>query len=343
MITLVLIVLLAIARTRRGRKPLDVEPRPEGTAPPEATPQSRAFPCPHCGKTLRAKAELAGKKVKCPQCGQPLLVPQTAPMVPAPAPARKIPFMGLVVGVILLPTFFLKLHHLDHTALTRWDEVFHAVVAQNVLKHPLKPTLIDVPYLPYDMKKWGANHIWLHKPIFPFWQIALSFAVLGVNTFALRLPSAILSTAAAGLTYLIGKELFDRRTALFAAVLQAINPFLVTLVQGYLFADHIDVALLFWVEVGIYFLTRAAADRFLRRRAPGWGGPGDRLSMQELPRRHHFRSGADGLAPSLLPARQERKLPDRPRAPSRAARCHASDRRPVAGVVPDSVPARVLV
>jgi 4-amino-4-deoxy-L-arabinose transferase len=162
-----------------------------------------------------------------------------------------------VLGLILLATFFLKLHNLDHTELTRWDEVFHAVVAQNLLKHPLKPTLVDVPYLPYDRMKWGETHVWLHKPILPLWQIALSFAVLGVNPFALRLPSALLSTGAAWLTYLIGKELLDRRAAFLAAVFQAVNPFLLILVHGYQFADHIDVALLFWVEVGVYFLARS--------------------------------------------------------------------------------------
>jgi 4-amino-4-deoxy-L-arabinose transferase len=163
----------------------------------------------------------------------------------------------VVLGIVLLATFLLKLRNLDHTGLTHWDEVFHAVVAQNVLKHPLKPTLIDVPYLPYQKTQWKSNHVWLHKPPLPFWQIALAFAVLGVDTFALRLPSVLLSTGAAWLTYLIGRELLDRRSALIAAILQAANPFLLALVQGYQFADHIDVALLFWVEVGIYFLVRA--------------------------------------------------------------------------------------
>jgi Protein of unknown function (DUF1583) len=36
-----------------------------------------SFSCA-CGKSLKAKAELVGKKVKCSQCGQPVLVPQTA-------------------------------------------------------------------------------------------------------------------------------------------------------------------------------------------------------------------------------------------------------------------------
>lgn len=160
----------------------------------------------------------------------------------------------VLLALVLWATLGFKLYNLDHTALTQWDEVFHAVVARNVMKHPWRPTLVDEPYLPYDHTKWGENHVWLHKPILPFWQVALSLALFGVNTFALRLPAAVLSTGAALFTYLIGKELFDRRTGLIAATLQAINPFLLSLIHGYQFADNIDIALLFWVEAGMYCL-----------------------------------------------------------------------------------------
>ena len=40
-------------------------------------------------------------------------------------------------------------------------------------------------------------------------------------------------------------------------VIFKIIPFLMTIIHGYQFADMIDIALLFWVEVGIFFLTRA--------------------------------------------------------------------------------------
>ena len=215
-----------------------------------------AIPCSSCGKNLKAGAEQAGKKVKCPQCSQSVFVPATMPSTPLRMRFWKMPIpTWLVLGFVLLATFCLKLHNLDHTGLTHWDEVYHAVVAQNVLKHPFEPTLVDSPYLPYRRTNWNESHVWLHKPVLPFWQTAFSFAVLGVNTFALRLPSAVLSTGAAWLTYLIGKQLLDRGAALIAAALQAANPFLMSLIHGYQFADCVDVALLFWVEVGIYFLV----------------------------------------------------------------------------------------
>ncbi len=162
-----------------------------------------------------------------------------------------------ILSLILLGSLVLNTHRIGHPGLHYFDESFHAIVARNLLKHPLTPTLIDAPYLPYDATRWGDNHVWLHKPILPLWTIAASFAVLGVDTFALRLPSALLGTGAVALTFLIGRGLFDRRTALIAAALQAINPAITMLVQGYLFGDHVDVALLFWVEVGVYFLVRA--------------------------------------------------------------------------------------
>ncbi len=215
------------------------------------------FPCSGCGKTLKVRTELLGRKVRCPACSQVVVVARSSPTAPSPTPpAQTLPY-GVILGLVLLASLLLKFRNLDHTGLNRWDEVFHAIVARNVLKHPLKPTLIDAPYLPYSVREWKANHVWLHKPILPFWQIALAFAFLGVDTFALRLPSALLSTGSAFFTYLIGKELLDRRSALIAATLQAANPFLLALVHGYHFADHVDVALLFWVEAGIYFLVRS--------------------------------------------------------------------------------------
>jgi predicted RNA-binding Zn-ribbon protein involved in translation (DUF1610 family) len=34
-----------------------------------------SFACPGCGNTIKARAALAGKKGKCPQCGKAIQVP----------------------------------------------------------------------------------------------------------------------------------------------------------------------------------------------------------------------------------------------------------------------------
>lgn len=167
--------------------------------------------------------------------------------------------------MVLCASLLLKLNHLGHESIKALDESFHAVVAKNLLKHPLKPTLYDRPWLKYDYRDWQNNHVWLHKPPVPLWQMAASMAVFGVNTLALRLPSVMLATAAAWLTYAIGVELLrDRRAALIAATLQAFHPAITALVHGYVFSDHVDIAFLFWVELSVYLLIRAIRSGSMR-------------------------------------------------------------------------------
>ena len=168
---------------------------------------------------------------------------------------QSLPAISLVI--VLLLSFGLKLNNLGHRSFGSVDECCHALVAKNLLKHPFKPTLIDLPYLPYSAATWSENHIWLHKPILPLWQICVSYWILGVSTLALRLPSAILSTFAAGLTYLIGTQFLTRRAAVIAAAIQAFSGFIMQLTHGYQFSDAIDISLLFYCELGIYGLIRA--------------------------------------------------------------------------------------
>ena len=163
----------------------------------------------------------------------------------------------IVLLCILIASAVLVLRNLGHSGITYWDEGFHAVVARNLTKHPLKFTLYDQPWLPYDYKGWGENHIWLHKPPVAMWTIWLSHLIFGINTFALRLPSAISLVVTTWLTFRIAADIFDKRAGLIAAFLQAFNPFLFESVHGYRYSDHIDIALLLWVQVSCWFLLRA--------------------------------------------------------------------------------------
>ncbi len=162
----------------------------------------------------------------------------------------------IILCCILIASFTLVLRNLGHSKIHYWDEGYHAIVARNLTKHPLKFTLYDQPWLKYDYKSWGNNHIWLHKPPVAMWQICLSHFVFGINAFALRLPSAISLVLSAWLTFRIASDLFDKRAGLIAAFLQAFNPFLFASVHGYRYSDHIDIALLLWVQVSCWFLLR---------------------------------------------------------------------------------------
>jgi len=161
--------------------------------------------------------------------------------------------------LIILSLFIaalLKFRNLGHKTIKYWDELFHAIAARNLTKHFFMPTLYDQPYLPYDYKNWTHNHIWLHKPPYPLWQIAISYRLFGVNSFALRLPSVIMAGLAVFITYLIGSELYNKKVGFVAAFLQAVNPLMMNLVHGYMFSDHIDIALVFWVELSCYLLIK---------------------------------------------------------------------------------------
>ena len=100
----------------------------------------------------------------------------------------KISLLLLFVASLCLRLFFVYTDNYLHD----WDERFHALVAKNMMEYPFQPMLRVNPVLDYDYTAWCCNHIWLHKQPFFLWQMALSMKIFGVNTFALRLPSAIM-------------------------------------------------------------------------------------------------------------------------------------------------------
>lgn len=137
--------------------------------------------------------------------------------------------------------------------LYEWDEQFHALVAKNLAKHPLKPTLFDAPILSYDQNAWCCNHIWLHKQPLFLWQMALSIKILGTKVFAVRLPSVILGVLSIYLTYDITRLwLKNLNTAFIAALLVTCSFFQVELISGRMGIDHNDLVFGFYVTLSIW-------------------------------------------------------------------------------------------
>lgn len=150
---------------------------------------------------------------------------------------------GLVLRIYTSSDFFL------HT----WDERYHALVAKNLINHPLTPTLYDNPILPYDYKNWTGNYIWVHKQPLPLWTMAASMWLFGVNEIALRLPSIILSTIGIWLSFFIGRYFSNKKIGYLTAFFFSINGLIIELTAGRVATDHIDIFFLFFIELAIVF------------------------------------------------------------------------------------------
>lgn len=123
--------------------------------------------------------------------------------------------------------------------LNDWDEVYHAVVAKNMVEHPMRPILFKEAALP-TTTSWAEQHIWLHKPPFFLWQMALGINVIGDIPFAVRLPSVLWTTLMVPAVWRMGTLLRNERTGFVAAGMVAFSYLLQELVAGSINTDHND-------------------------------------------------------------------------------------------------------
>lgn len=153
---------------------------------------------------------------------------------------------------ILLAGALLRVFTMGDRYFHQWDEKFHALVAKNLIEHPLKQTLVEHEIIPYPPENWKANHIWLEKGPVPLHSIALSIYLFGKSPFVVRMPSLLISLLAVYLTYLIALLLFNQKIALLAAFFHTINGSLAELVGGRASSDHVENFFIFFVELSIY-------------------------------------------------------------------------------------------
>jgi len=154
--------------------------------------------------------------------------------------------------LLLICGLALRIYTSTDFFLHSWDERYHALVAKNLIQHPLTPTLYNNPVLPYDYKNWAANRIWLHKQPLPLWIMAASMWLFGVNELALRLPSIILTTTGILLMFFIGSYFVSKKAGYLAALLYSINGLIIELTAGRVATDHIDIFFLFFVELAVF-------------------------------------------------------------------------------------------
>jgi len=167
---------------------------------------------------------------------------------------------GAAALVLMAAGLLLRVYAGADLFLHPCDERYHALVAKHLVEHPLRPTLYEQPLLPFDLRNWRANHVWLHKPPLALWLMAASLRVFGVNDWALRLPSVLLAALSILLTYDLGRRLFDAGTGLVAGGLHAIHGYLIALAAGRVPVDHIDCTLVAVVELGVWLAVREGGE-----------------------------------------------------------------------------------
>lgn len=165
------------------------------------------------------------------------------------------------LAFILLLGILVRIYMMQDKYLHNWDEKYHALVAKNLTKHPLKPTLYDTPLLDYNYKSWIDNHVWLDKGPIPLWAIASSIKLFGTNEFAVRLPSLLISLLGIYLTFLMGSALFDKRTGLFAAFFHSINGLLIEMSGGKVSSDHVETFFVVFIQLALYFVILSINNR----------------------------------------------------------------------------------
>jgi 4-amino-4-deoxy-L-arabinose transferase len=136
--------------------------------------------------------------------------------------------------------------------LNIWDERFHALVAKNLMNHPLMPTLYDDPVVDMLYDRWDRWHVWLHKQPLFLWQIALSFKLFGISEFTLRLPNIVLSTVLVMITYRSGRLLVNHKVGFLAGTLLLSTMYITELVAGRQSLEHNDIAFLAYVSLSIW-------------------------------------------------------------------------------------------
>lgn len=154
----------------------------------------------------------------------------------------------LILGGISLRLFAINLDPF----LNIWDERFHALVSKNMIANPFKPMLYENPILKYNFENWTSNHIWLHKQPLFLWQIALSLKIFGINEFALRVPSLIMSCISIFLIFRIGKIIANKKIAYISALLFTSSYYTIELVSGKIATDHNDLSFMFYTTASLW-------------------------------------------------------------------------------------------
>lgn len=150
------------------------------------------------------------------------------------------------LAIILVIAAVLRLYGLGNLPIAlNWDEVSMGYSAYSLAETGKDEWGAAWPLFFRSYGEWkSAAYIYLIVPFVKF---------MGLNAWAVRLPSALAGILAVYGMYLLGKEIYSRRVGLWAALLMAVTPWHLVVSRP---AFEANLALTFYI-FGLYGLLRA--------------------------------------------------------------------------------------
>ena len=149
----------------------------------------------------------------------------------------------ILFSLIAVLAFLLVFVGLGKNHLIPWDEAIYAKVAKNMV--------VSNDYL---VPHWDSlSKGWFEKPPLYMWMTAGFMKIIGFNSWAARLPSAIFGFLTILLVYMIGKKFFSKTSAFISSLA------LMTTVHFlyYSRASMLDVTTTFFITLSLYFYWQA--------------------------------------------------------------------------------------
>lgn len=160
----------------------------------------------------------------------------------------------LFIGILVLLSLSIRLFRIAEPQRFYFDEVYHVVTAEAYANN--NKAAYD-PFAPAPME--GTAYDWLHPPLAKL-IVAGSIKILGDNTFAWRLPSAIFGTLIVLATFLLAYVWFGAKTAVFASLVVAFEN--LNLVMSRITMNDVFVA--FFIVASFIFVAFYAKKRGLK-------------------------------------------------------------------------------
>ncbi|MCX5726169.1 MAG: glycosyltransferase family 39 protein [Candidatus Saganbacteria bacterium] len=114
----------------------------------------------------------------------------------------------ITLGILIILSSFLFLFGIGSIPILDGDTAFYAKIAKNIISSGDWLTMTFT----------GTGEI-INKPPLVMWLMAVSYKLFGITEFAVSFWHSLLAIGTVILTYFIGKELFDRKTAFISSLI----------------------------------------------------------------------------------------------------------------------------